>query len=297
MIQRPTPPDIVSDIVIIGAGVTGITASMILVENGIKVTLLGSPYESQLAKAGELFNTDLPSGTIGLKFMEDLIERAKTKGVNHYQTNCVKITESEKFEVLGKNRQKYVSKKILIATGAKQTKLNFEGEDKYSRKGISDCAVCDFPLYRNGPLAVIGNHKYTIRAANFLSQHTDTVYLLWLNPDITNSLIGKVKVYVNVSDISVDGDEFLKEIKFTSENQVHNLNIDALFVEGKPVPATDFLDEFSLEMDGKHIIINEKFETNRTNVWAAGDVTKHGGSYQLAYEAGQQVSNIILQSL
>ncbi|MHA2098743.1 MAG: NAD(P)/FAD-dependent oxidoreductase, partial [Candidatus Kariarchaeaceae archaeon] len=233
MFQRPTPPDINTDYLIIGAGVAGISLARKLKESGQEVWLLGSAYESQIAKAGALKNvTSIPEGTIGLDHIEDMINTAKEIGVNHKTSLCTEIEPSNPIVVKTKH-QKFIAKKVIIATGAKQPRLDFEGEQDFYHKGISDCAVCDWGLFRGKDVAVIGNHDYTRRAAEFMKQHAGKVSLLWLSDQIDFE-IDNVNIYTNVTKMVASGSEVLEDVSFDSNQGPGQIQISGLFVEGKP---------------------------------------------------------------
>ena len=155
---------------------------------------MGSPYESQTAKAGSLQNvTKVLEGTNGLDHMENWMTRLTDAGVNHRSSLCTGIEINDQFLVKTKY-QNFIAQKIIIATGAKQMKLGFKGEENYLHKGISDCAVCDWGLFRGKNVAVVGNHKYTIRAIEFLKNHMSNISLLWFN-ETTNFKSDKIQVY------------------------------------------------------------------------------------------------------
>jgi thioredoxin reductase (NADPH) len=289
--QRPTPPDINTDYLIIGAGVAGISLARKLKESGQEVWLLGSAYESQIAKAGALKNvTSIPEGTIGLDHIEDMINTAKEIGVNHKTSLCTEIEPSNPIVVKTKH-QKFIAKKVIIATGAKQPRLDFEGEQDFYHKGISDCAVCDWGLFRGKDVAVIGNHDYTRRAAEFMKQHAGKVSLLWLSDQIDFE-IDNVNIYTNVTKMVASGSEVLEDVSFDSNQGPGQIQISGLFVEGKPEPATKFLINSGINLDENgYVMVDENFNTNITNIWAIGDVTGMTDTYDAALEHATKIAN------
>lgn len=279
MFQRPSMPDINTEYLIIGAGVAGLHIGTKLAESGKEVWMLGSPYESQLAKAGEILDTDLPKGTMGLEHMEELLEMAKEKGVKHKSSNVVKISVNDNLLVETK-RQKFFPKKIIIATGAKQKKLNFEGETEFFHKGISDCSICDFPLYNDKIVGVLGNHEYTRRAANFLVNKTERVYLFWYQNNDEPEIDERINL-IKVNDVIAKGDEILTGVQVTTNNGTQDIELQGLFVEGQPVPATAFLREGEIELDDNgYVIIDDRYQTNISNIYAVGDVTGKTKNYK-----------------
>ncbi len=297
MFQRPTVPDIYTEYLVIGAGVAGITLAQKLKESGLEVWLLGSQYESQIAKAGALQNVSLiPEGTIGLDHIEEMIDKAKEVGVKHKTSLCTGIDINGDITVKTKS-QKFIAKKVIIATGAKQPRLNFEGEKEFYQKGISDCAVCDgrLPLFKGRDIAVVGNHEYTRRAAEFMKQLpgsiSSNVYLLWLSnqPDFN---LENIIIFTNVKNINATGSDVLGNVSFDSDQGSQTLQISGLFVEGKPYPATKFLQNSKIELNETgYVVIDSNFKTNINNIWAIGDVTGLSDSYDSALKHAIELSN------
>ncbi len=294
--MRPTPPDIDTDLIIIGAGVSGINLASKLADTGVKFWLLGSPFESQLAKAGVLENTPLPEGTVGLKFIEEEMENLKAKQISHRSSLCtgIELTEGG-YKVLTKF-QNFTTKIVVIATGKKQKSLGFDGEADLFHKGISDCTVCDFPLYREKPVAIVGNHEYTIRAAKLMKQHTSPVSLLWYGSGNAPQLDG-IDVFENVTNLSARGDEVLEEISFDHSSGSQVLKVRGLFVEGKPVPSLEFLSPLSLNAHEGHVQIDEEFKTSAENVYAMGDITGKTSNYEGALDHANRLFEVLKAKL
>ncbi|MCE7734902.1 MAG: FAD-dependent oxidoreductase [Candidatus Heimdallarchaeota archaeon] len=282
MFQRPTTPDINTEYLVIGAGVAGITLAQKLKEKGLEVWLLGSAYESQIAKAGALKNiTSIPEGTIGLDHIEDMINKAKEAGVKHKTSLCTGIETNDEIVVKTKH-QKFIANKVIIATGAKQPRLDFKGEEDYYHKGISDCAVCDWGLFRGKDVAIVGNHEYTRRAAEFMKQHAGQVSLLWLSEKPDFQLEG-VDIFANVNEMIAEGSDVLEKIQFESDQGKQSISVSGLFVEGKPKPATKFLEGSDIGLtENGYVNINSEFKTNVNNIWAIGDVTGKTETYDTA---------------
>ena len=294
MFQRPAAPDIQTDYLVIGAGVAGITLAKKLKEGGLEVWLLGSPYESQIAKAGALQNvTSISEGTNGLDHIEEMISKATEAGVKHKTSLCTGIDVNDVITVKTKH-QKFLAKKVVIATGAKQPRLDFEGEANFYHKGISDCAVCDWGLYRGKDIAVVGSHEYTRRAAEFMEQHAGKVYLMWLKEQPEFSF-ENIPTFTNVRDVIAKGSDVLENVTFNSDQGTQNIEISGLFVEGKPMPSTKFLQETTIKLnDEGYVVIDSEFQTNMPNIWAIGDVTGLTDSYDTAIGHGIELANKFL---
>ncbi len=282
MFQRPSEPDINTDYLIIGAGVAGINLAIKLSSIGKEVWLLGSPYESQLAKAGVLQNTNLPEGTVGLKYIEEQIKLAKEKGVKHKSSLVEKISIGDSF-LVETRRQKFYPKYIIIASGAKQKRMNFPGEVDFFHKGISDCSICDFPLYGDRIVGVLGNHEYTSRAANFLIDKTRGVHLFWYKNNDKPELDDRIELY-HIDSIEAIGGDTISSVRVNTSDGIREVELEGLFVEGKPYPSSEFL-EGVVELDDAYVVIDDDFRTSISNIYALGDVTGKTSNYTEVMDA------------
>ena len=284
--KRFTAPDIFTDFLIIGAGPAGLLISKKLAENQKDVWVLGSPYESQLAKAGEIMDSRiLKKGTIGLQLIEKLLEETKKQGTKHKSSKVTTVKLDSSKKEIKTQFQAFYAETVIIATGAKQPKLGFSGEEKYFRKGVSDCTVCDGNLFKEQPVAIVGSHKYTLNGAEFLSKIASEVHLLWNKhsiPDETLEKLSKLKnlsLYVDVENLEADGSDVLEKIKFSSEKTHHSKAVNALFVEGKPVPSTEIFPQEILNESSKHVNTIDTFKTKFDKVYAFGEVTRNIAGY------------------
>ncbi len=292
-LKRPSTPDIETDIVIIGAGPAGITAARKLKEKGLDVWILGSVYESQIAKAGGLKDvSSIPENTIGLDHVEKMIEEAKNDGVQHKTSLCTEIIFEKPFIVKTKY-QNFISPKILIATGAKQVPLGFKGESDFLHKGISDCAVCDWGLFRGKKIAVLGDHEYTRRAAVFMKDHVPEVHLLWYQVDENIQEEG-ITFYSNVDNLVALGDETLMGLKFTSAQKEFEIEVEGLFVEGNPKPATKIFENTPIKLDDGYVVTDNNNLTTVDGIWAVGDVTGKTSNYDEAVSDAEKIASQIM---
>lgn len=296
MFKPPSLEDVHTDLVIIGAGVSGITLARRLKKANIDFWIMGSPFESQLAKAGELQNTTLPEGTVGLEFIQSMMDEIKNMGVNNTTSQVKTMDIGEEF-VLSTFRQKFIAKKIVIATGCKQTKLNFPGEKELFHKGISDCSVCDFPLYTDRVVGVVGSHEYTARAAELLAKGCKQVHLFWYRSDEAPLVSEKITVHLKVDQIEAYGDEVIEGVKIQTNEKEENIQLDGLFVEGNPVPNISLIKDHGIDLTKEsYISIDENYQTNVENLFAIGDVTGMSKTYEEAKQHAIKAAELIINS-
>lgn len=296
MFKPPLLEDVHTDLIIIGAGVAGITLAKKLKEANIDFWIMGSPFESQLAKAGELQNTNLPEGTVGLEFIQSMMDDIKALGVNSTTSQVKSMDIGDEF-VLITFRQKFIAKKIVLATGCKQAKLDFPGEKELFHKGISDCSVCDFPLYTDRVVGVVGSHEYTARASELLAISCKQVHLFWYRSAEVPSVSEKIVVHLNVDQIEAYGDETIEGVKIQISEKEENIQLDGLFVEGNPVPNISLVKDQGIDLTTEsYISIDKTYQTNVENLYAIGDVTGMSKTYEEAKQQGIEAAEIIIKS-
>ena len=278
------------DVVIIGAGPAGISASLYAKRANLNVLIIYYG-ESNLEKATKIDNYyGFIDGISGAELYKNGIEQAKKLGVEvknfevlgiDYMQDAFNIkTESENFE----------TKTVILATGNKKVRPNIKGIEEFEGKGISYCAICDAFFYRNKNVAVIGNGKFAVNEAEELSHVVNKVSIL------TNGLDEPESDFeVNTKRInSINGKEKVTDIEFEDGSKI---DVDGVFVALGEAGASDFAKTLGILQNGDNIKINEKMETNVPGIYACGNVT--GGLLQVCKavyegaEAGLSAVNYI----
>jgi thioredoxin reductase len=161
--------------------------------------------------------------------------------------------------------------------------LNVPGEKKFSGKGISYCATCDGPFFKNKIVAVIGGGNSALDAAIKLSEIAKKVYLIHRRDEFRGFeyLVDEVKRKKNVelvlSHVAVEfkGDKVLKSmiVESVKTKKRKELKVDGVFIEIGSEVKTDFIKDLVKLDENNHIIINNNCETSYPGIFAAGDVT------------------------
>lgn len=283
------------DVIIIGSGPAGYTASVYTSRAKLRTLVItGSLPGGQLMTTSEVENyPGFPSGIFGPELMMNMqqqTERFGSKIINEevstvdFQTHPFKIfTESNS----------YTSSSVLISTGASPRKLGMRGEQDFSGKGISYCATCDGPFFKNQEIVVVGGGDTALEEAIFLTKFVKSVKLVHRRSKLKASKILQDRAFSN-SKIEFLWNSFIKEIHGTTkissvtikniETEVENeLEIGGLFIAIGHEPNTSIF-KGQIEMDDKgYIKINNGTRTNIEGVFAAGDV--HDYKYRQAITA------------
>ena len=304
------------DLIIIGGGPAGLTASIYASREGIDTLLV---ERSGLGgQAGITVGLDnfpgFPEGISGQEFSERVAQQADRFGVEILQAVDVERLDMEEgyHEVYTSDGKHYHSRAILIATGASYKRLEVPGEDDYIGAGIHFCATCDGPFYKGSEqIAVVGGGNSAVEEGLHLTNFTDKVTLLVRGDRLNASQVAidkvnqpgsKVEVLYNTVVESFEGqDSKLKSIKYRKKESdtVEEIHPAAAFIFIGQTPNTSFakehlaLDKYGFVLTGHdltHDGVGDKeplpFETSVPGIFAAGDA-RHGSTKQVASAVGE----------
>ena len=278
------------DVLIIGAGPAGISASLYVKRSNLEVIVLYNS-ESSLEKTYKIDNYyGFPGGIEGRELYQNGIKQAEKIGVKIQKAQVLGIESLGSYYKVKTVKGDFETKSVILSTGNKKIKPDIPGIIEYEGKGISYCAICDAFFYRNKNVAVIGNGEFAINEANELANVANKVYIL------TNGLETIDCEYdVNTKKISkITGDAKVNKIIFEDDSYTE---IDGVFIAIGEAGAGDFAKTLGIIQDGDKIKVNNNMETNVKGVFACGDVT--GGLLQISksvYEgaiAGLTAANYI----
>jgi len=304
------------DLIIIGGGPSGLTASIYAAREGAEVLLI---ERSGLGgQAGITVGLDnfpgFPEGISGQEFSERVVKQAKRFGVEILQAVDVEKMELEEgyHEVYTSDGKHYHSRAVLIATGASYKRLEVPGEDDYIGAGIHFCATCDGPFYKGSKeIVVVGGGNSAVEEGLHLTNFTEKVTLLVRGDTLTASQIAIDKVneptsridvkYNTVVDAIEGQDSKLKTIKYhyKGNDTIEEIHPAAAFIFIGQTPNTAFLkdyaemDKYGFVLTGHDLKHNSEskseplpFETSIPGIFAAGDA-RHGSTKQVASAVGE----------
>ncbi len=272
------------DLIIIGAGPAGLTASIYASRYKINHLVLEGEEISQTAEAHLVENYP---GFISIKGT-DLIETFK-KHAKQFGTDLIldavkgakKINKD--FQLTTKQGKVFQTKSIIFAIGVQRRKLNVPGEEKFFGKGISYCAVCDAPFFKNKTVAVVGGANSAAMAAVHLTGFADKVYQIYRKDKLRSEPVWtdrvldskKIEVIYNTNIEEVKGSNSVEKIILDKAYKGKNeLDVDGLFVEVGAVPYDALAKQLDVDLDGdRYIKINPDCSTSAKGVYAAGDIT------------------------
>jgi len=267
------------DLVIIGAGPSGLTAAIYAARYKLNTLVIGEQIGGLAAEAEEIHNFPSHKKITGIELIKKMREQVENLGVeikNSY-VNSIKKIDSQ--FLVKTSSTEYKAKKIILATGTKKRKLGLELEDKFLGKGISYCATCDAAFFKNKIVGVVGGSNSAITAALLLSKFANKVYIIYrkdkffrAEPKLVEEVEKneKIKSIFNSNVTELIGENKLEGVKLDNGDK---LNLDGLFIEIGSVPNLKLAEELGIELEENYIKVDKKQRTNIRGVFACGDVT------------------------
>lgn len=255
------------DIVIIGGGVSGLTAAMYAGRSGMSTMLIEESYIGGItATLDNVENFPGIPNMNGMNFVTSLYGQALNANANIQIATINKIQFDENIVSTTMGEVSY--KVLIIATGSSYKKLNVKGESEYLGKGVSYCAVCDGSLYKNKKIVVVTNGNSAKSSIEYLSNITNNIVVVDTSNNYHND---NYKVYSNSIVKNIYGDDNVKGITISNENNEINLHCDGVFVDIGKFAKTDIFKE-CIDINNGHIVTNDSLQTNINNVFAVGDI-------------------------
>lgn len=277
-------------LIIVGSGPAGYTAAIYAARAGLAPLLISGPEPGgQLMITKDVENFPGFSAIEGPDLMVKMREHAQIMGTRFAEDTIVSVdfkTQGGLHRLIGQ-KQTYESQAIILATGATARWLGLESETKFRGFGVSACATCDGPFFKNKVVAVVGGGNTAVEEALFLTNHATKVYLIHRRDALRAEHVlqqrllnhPKIDVIWNhvVSDIEGQDKPFKAitalDLKSTVNGAHQTLPVQGLFIAIGHVPNTNFLDN-ALKLDPEGYIIGTEpsMTTEIPGIFTAGDV-------------------------
>ncbi len=269
------------DIIIIGAGPAGITASVYAARKKMKTLVVTKDIGGQAAWSGDIENYTgyqfITGPDLAAKFEEHLRKYDITVKENE---GAAGIAKKDKIIQVRTEKGLYEGKAVIIASGKRSRELKVPGEKEYKNKGLTYCATCDGPLFSEKDIAIIGGGNSALDAALQLINIANHIYLIDVNSGLGGDLIMREKVAasVKVSVMSstrvteIIGGKMVTAIKVATGAGEKTIAVQGVFAEIGLMPNSEFAEGIDKNNFGE-IKVNSYNETNIPGIFAAGDVT------------------------
>ncbi|OPX25762.1 MAG: thioredoxin-disulfide reductase [Candidatus Latescibacterota bacterium] len=272
------------DVIVIGGGPAGLTAGLYTSRAGLRTLLV-----EQLMPGGQAATTDMvenypgfPEGIAGPELMQRFEQQAVRFGLE------VRIAQAQAISVRGRDRivsvgdEELVAGALIIASGSSPRKLGVPGEDAFRGRGVSYCATCDGPLYRDAVLAMVGGGDSAVKEGIFLTKFARKVYLIHRRDELRASGVTrdralsneKIEFVWNSVVEEIVGEQMVSGVRVRNvkTREQSTLPVDGVFIFVGTEPNTGFVKGI-LKLDEKGTLVtNRDTETLVPGIFAAGDV-------------------------
>jgi len=297
------------DLIIIGAGPAGLTASIYASRYKINHLIFGIEPGGQASlapmvenypgflsiKGAELMQRFVEQvGNYGVKIRQEKVAELKSKvqsfdklRIDPEQSRTGQSPKSKVFLVKTADGQEYQARTLILAMGAAFRKLDIPGEDKFLGRGVSYCATCDAPFFKEKTVAVVGGGDCAIAEALHLALFAKKVYLIHRRGEFRAepAWIEKLEKEPKIEKIlenqvmEIKGTERVKEVALEKPYKESNsLPLDGVFVEIGHIPSSVLTRQLGVELnDDGYVKITPEMETNVLGVFAAGDLVEMTG--------------------
>ena len=270
------------DIIIVGAGPAGLTAALYALRANKKVLIFeAKAVGGQILLATKVENYPGIEAISGEEYSKNLYNQVKNLGAEFKYETVIRIDENRVVYTNNpENDITYEAKAVIIATGVENRKLNIEGEKDYLGKGVSYCATCDGPFFKNKEVAIVGGGNTALEDAVYLSAIAKKVYLIhrrdtFRGEDMYLKELKKtpnVEFILNSNVTKIEGKDKLESLEITNTNEeVSTLKVDGLFVAVGQSPRNEIFNNV-VDIDERGYIISEDgVHTKTKHIYVAGD--------------------------
>lgn len=269
------------DILIIGSGPAGMTAAIYAKRANLNVAMFekGAPG-GQVVSTAEVENYPGFKKVSGYEIASNMFEHVMSLGVEVKFEEVLDIVDHNTHKEVKTASESYLTKTILVTTGAVPRTLGVLNEENFMYNGISWCAICDGPLYKDKKLVVVGGGNSAVEESIYLSTLATHVTVIQNLSHLTadkkaqDLLIEKpnVDILYNAKVTSFLGDFNLTGVKVMHDDKELTIDCDGVFEYIGLRPVTEFIKDFNILNEQGYIIVNEKMETAVSGIYAAGDV-------------------------
>lgn len=282
----------VHDLIIIGAGAAGLTASVYASRYKLAHLIFGVEPGGQMNEIHSIENWPGAVAISGNELIGNMVAQVNNFGVQikGESISSIKKNEAEIFEV-ETGKDKYLAKAIILAMGTSYKKMNIPGEKEFTGKGVSYCATCDAMFFRDKIVSVIGGGNSAAVVALELTDFASKVYLIargerlsadpvWLDKLAANP---KIEVIKEANVIEIKGETKVEKIildRVLADDKTF-LAVDGVFIEIGSEPGIELARKLGVETDEQNFIkVDVNQGTNVAGVFAAGDITTGSNKFR-----------------
>lgn len=277
--------DEVQDLIIIGSGPAGLTAAIYAARGNLNPLLIsGQAAGGQLSLTTDVDDfPGFPEGIQGPELIRRIRNQAEKFGTKFISEDVIWVDFSKKPFLIKTQTQEFLTKSVIVATGASAKWLGLDSEQRLIGRGVSSCAVCDGPFFKDKKIAVVGGGDTAMREVQHLSKYAKEILLIHRREDFRAqfALVDLIKAKPNVKLMlntvveEVLGDNKVSGIKVKNipTGEVGTIDLEGVFIAIGHKPNTDFLRNHLALDDQDYIIVKDETHSSIPGVLVAGDVS------------------------
>ncbi len=273
------------DLIIVGGGPAGLTAYIYAARARLQTVLI-----EKLSPGGQVLVTDLvenypgfPEGITGVELMERFTAHARSLGLEPMVDEAVGFTVEDRLRLVHLADGKVVAAPtVIIATGAKPKRLGVPGENEFVGRGVSYCATCDGPFFRDEVVAVVGGGNTAVQEALFLTRFVKKVYLIHRRGELRATKIlqeralahPQIEFFWHSVVEEILGEDRVKGVRIRNlqSGEERELEVAGVFIFIGIKPQTEWLNGTVALDEAGFVITDSEMRTSVPGVFAAGDV-------------------------
>lgn len=271
------------DTIIVGAGAAGCSAAIYATRYAMKTLMLGGPMPGGLiSEARDVENYPGFKSISGMELAKNFVDQAVSLGAEYQIDTVTSIVKSENIFEVKTFDKSYKSKSVILATGTHHRKLGVKGEEEFSGRGVSYCATCDAPFFKNKVVAVVGGGNSAVEGAQDVAAHAKTVYIVYRSELRAAQLyideLKKVKNIIEVPStnlVEISGENMVNEITLDKPfNGSLKLKVDGVFIQIGYAPQTELAKAAGAEMTRNgYVKVDAGMSSSVTGLFCAGDMS------------------------
>ena len=287
------------DVIVVGQGAAAFAAALYAARYQIKTLVVGETFGGETATGGLIENYPGYVGIDGGELMIYMKEQVTRYGVSVVDERVETIARNGDCFDVRTSEDAYQGTAVILAVGRERRKLGLPHEDEWTGKGVSFCATCDAPLYREKMAAVVGGGDAAVKGAVLLGKYATKVYVIYrgerfVRPEPVNlQKLGEspnVEPLFGTNVVGLRGVDGLTGVVLDQQyNGSLELDLDGLFLEIGADPRVELAQALGVDLNERNEIkVDREMRTNVHGVFAAGDVADASGDLKQTITAAAQ---------
>ncbi len=272
------------DLVVIGGGPAGLTAGIYAARAGLRTVIIEMALPGGHAATTHYIENypGFPEGISGVELADKIKQQVLRFGVEIVGSEVKSISKQNGSFIVATDSRQFHAPAGIIAIGTNWKELNVPGESELRGRGVSYCATCDGPLFKNRDVAVVGCGNSGLQEGKFLMQFVNRIIFVEFLPNITADKIlsdrlkgeEKADFLLNHEVMSINGSERVESMtvhdRQTGKQKI--IRVSGVFVYVGLEPNTTMLKDI-VDLDEKgFVIVDARMRTCEPGLFAAGDV-------------------------